>query len=95
MLARSVTAWHRVIWAGTFSIALLAGVAVPARAQGASTPPPVEDFFENNAFGGAQLSPSGRHLAMRTSYKGRRDFLAVIDLDTTATTSTSAPGCAA
>ncbi len=39
-------------------------------------------FFSNNAFGDAKLSPSGRYLAARTSPKGRRDILAVIDLDT-------------
>ena len=67
-----------------WSIALLMGVAVqicaPARAQG--TPPPVDAFFGNNAFGGAQLSPSGRYLAMRTNREGLRDFLAVMDLET-------------
>jgi len=45
-------------------------------------PPPVEAFFANNAFGDAVLSPSGRYLAVRTGRPGRRDALAVIDLDT-------------
>jgi len=50
--------------------------------QTANALPPVESFFENNAFGGATLSPSGRYLAVRTSENGRRDFLAVADLQT-------------
>ncbi|MYM31783.1 prolyl oligopeptidase family serine peptidase [Duganella sp. CY15W] len=54
------------------------GVAAGALAQSL---PPVEDFFENNAFGGAQLSPSGHYLAMRIGLKDRRDGLAVFDLD--------------
>ena len=53
-----------------------------ASAQNAITQTPIESFFENNAFGGAVFSPSGRYLAVRTGLKGRRDVLAVIDLDT-------------
>ena len=44
--------------------------------------PSVEAFFANNAFADAVLSPDGHYLAVRTGVKGRRDALAVIDLDT-------------
>jgi dipeptidyl aminopeptidase/acylaminoacyl peptidase len=57
--------------------ALLAMAPVAGQA-----PPPVEAFFANNAFAGAVLSPSGRYLAVRTGRPGRRDALAVIDLET-------------
>ena len=47
-----------------------------------STPPPLSAFFGNAPFGDARLSPSGRHLAVRASAPGQRDFLTVIDLQT-------------
>jgi dipeptidyl aminopeptidase/acylaminoacyl peptidase len=47
-------------------------------AQSALTP--VENFFENNAFGGATLSPSGLYVAIRIGLKGQRDALVVVDL---------------
>lgn len=78
MLEASVRAWRRLAAIGAFGLMLTAG----AGAHGADALPPVEDFFGNNAFGGAQMSPDGRYLAVRTSYPGRRDFLAVIDLET-------------
>jgi dipeptidyl aminopeptidase/acylaminoacyl peptidase len=61
---------------------LLCAAPLAAIAQITFAPPPVESFFANNAFGGAELSPNGRYLAVRTSSKGGRDFLVVIDLDT-------------
>jgi dipeptidyl aminopeptidase/acylaminoacyl peptidase len=61
---------------------LILAPALPAGAQNAVAQTPVESFFENNAFGGALFSPSGRYLAVRVGLKGRRDVLAVIDLDT-------------
>ncbi len=63
------------------AVAINTGTSFAAE-QVLAAPPAVENFFENNAFGGAVLSPSGHHLAVRTSLKGRRDFLAVIELDT-------------
>ena len=48
----------------------------------AQTPPPAEAFFANNAFDDAVLSPSGRYLAVRTGFAGKRDTLAVLDLET-------------
>jgi len=44
----------------------------------------VEHFFENNAFGGALLSPNGMYLAVRLSKPGRREFLAVVELESKA-----------
>jgi dipeptidyl aminopeptidase/acylaminoacyl peptidase len=79
-----VNAWNRMIGCCAIGIAQFARAAPELNAQAAPAPPPVEHFFENNAFGGAKLSPSGRFLAMRTSYPGRREFLAVIDLETKA-----------
>jgi hypothetical protein len=66
----------------SFAMLLLFATPFAAIAQTAIAPPPIESFFDNNAFGGAALSPSGRLLLVRTSSKGRRDFLVVIDLDT-------------
>lgn len=63
-------------------IAAVLGMAGATRAQDPSKLPPVEDFFENSAFGGAILSPDGKYLAVRTSQPGHRDFLAVVDLST-------------
>lgn len=47
--------------------------AAPAR-------PPVEFFFQNVAMGGATLSPTGRHVIARASFKGLRSALVLIDL---------------
>jgi acetyl esterase/lipase len=47
----------------------------------AGTPPPVAHFFDNAAFGGAALSPSGRYLAAVTNVSGARDRLSVVNLD--------------
>ncbi|WP_342117956.1 S9 family peptidase [Pseudoduganella sp. OTU4001] len=44
--------------------------------------PPIEAFFENPAFTGARLSPSGRYLAAKIAKKGGRSMLAVVDLTT-------------
>lgn len=57
--------------------------AAPALAQtpaSATTLPPISAFFANAAFGGAKLSPDASHLAARSSAKGQRDFLVVVDL---------------
>ncbi|WBS02471.1 prolyl oligopeptidase family serine peptidase [Pseudoduganella sp. SL102] len=60
---------------------LAAALLLPGRA--AAAPPPVQDFFDNAEFGGAQLSPNGRHLAAKvTAAEGGRDRLAVVDLAT-------------
>lgn len=64
--------------------ALAAAAALPfagARAQPAA-PPPALHFFSDPAIGGAVLSPSGRHLAMRVRKPGERAVLAVLDLET-------------
>lgn len=66
----------RCIVSGWLLLCSAAGAAVQM--------PPVEDFFANNAFGGATLSPTGRHLAIRIGLKGQRDVLAVVELDSRA-----------
>lgn len=53
-------------------------------AQTQAALPPVASFFENDAFGGAVLSPNGTFLAVRLSKPGRRDFLAVVEFATRA-----------
>ncbi|MES2901905.1 MAG: alpha/beta fold hydrolase [Pseudomonadota bacterium] len=74
--------WRRLLTGRRLgAVILLTAAASGAIAQQAIAPTPIESFFENNAFGGAVLSPTGRHLAVRTGLKGRRDVLAVIDLD--------------
>lgn len=67
------------------ALALSLLLAAPLAASAQGTPlPPVEAFFENPAFGGALLSPSGRHLAARVGGDGHRDWLMVVDLQTSA-----------
>jgi dipeptidyl aminopeptidase/acylaminoacyl peptidase len=46
----------------------------------AAAPPPLASFFDNPAFTGAKLSPSGKYLAAKVARPGERDRLAVIDL---------------
>lgn len=62
-------------------MALAIFVTLPVRAEPEAAPP-LQHFFENNAFSGAVLSPDGRRVAVRMHKPGRRDFLAVINLDT-------------
>jgi dipeptidyl aminopeptidase/acylaminoacyl peptidase len=61
---------------------VLAGAVLLHPAQAASTgaPPPIASFFENAQFGDAELSPSGKYLAVRIGNKDRRDVLGVVDL---------------
>ncbi|MBD8724769.1 S9 family peptidase [Oxalobacteraceae sp. CFBP 13708] len=74
-------AFTRVLARATFAALVL--VASPLTlAQTPPAPPPVSAFFGNAPFGDARLSPSGRHLAVRASAPGKRDFLTVIDLET-------------
>ncbi|MCA1247353.1 prolyl oligopeptidase family serine peptidase [Massilia sp. MS-15] len=59
---------------------------VQAAAAPATAPPPLASFFANTAFGGAKLSPDGRFLAVRSGAPGKRDFLAVVDLQSNSAT---------
>ena len=61
-------------------LALCCAPAVQAQAAPAAAPPPISAFFANTSFGGAKLSPDASHLAARSSAKGQRDFLVVVDL---------------
>ena len=63
--------------------AVMLGLAASCAAL-AQSAVPIEHFFANDAFADAALSPSGKYLAMRTSVKQGRDFLAVVDLETKA-----------
>jgi len=46
----------------------------------APAPPPVELFFQDAALVAASLSPDGRHVIARASFKGLRNALVLIDL---------------
>jgi dipeptidyl aminopeptidase/acylaminoacyl peptidase len=59
--------------------AAVLGGALLARA-GSAAPPPLASFFDNPAFTGARLSPSGKFLAAKVAAQGQRDRLAVVDL---------------
>jgi dipeptidyl aminopeptidase/acylaminoacyl peptidase len=72
--------WNSLIH-GCVAVVLAAATVAPTHAQTHGAPPPIEQFFQNNAFGGAVLSPDGDFLAVRMSKPERRDFLAVIDLN--------------
>ncbi|MES2635581.1 MAG: alpha/beta fold hydrolase [Pseudomonadota bacterium] len=67
---------------------LMACAAIPASAQ---TPVPVEAFFQNPAFSGGKLSPSGRHLAIRVAAKNGRYQLVVLDVEKLTAKSIVAP----
>ncbi|NGZ86811.1 S9 family peptidase [Duganella aceris] len=50
-------------------------------ALAAAAAPPIADFFGNPEFSGAELSPSGKYLAVRVGARDKRDRLAVVTLD--------------
>ncbi|MRV72365.1 prolyl oligopeptidase family serine peptidase [Duganella sp. FT92W] len=52
-----------------------------ALTQFAMAAPPTEYFFDAPEFSGAKLSPTARYLAVRAGEPGKRQGLAVIDLD--------------
>lgn len=62
--------------------AALAGLLAAAPAAAQPAPPPAALFFQEPAFSGAQLSPDGRHVAMRVAAKGQPARLAVLSLQT-------------
>jgi hypothetical protein len=71
------------IFHGMAFAAALACSQPAALAQAPALPsalPPIGSFFANAPFGDAELSPDARHLAVRSSAPGQRDFLVVIDL---------------
>lgn len=72
-LKRWMRVWSVAIWAGLC-------VVMPAAAQTAN-PPPVEDFFKPSQVQDAQLSPSGRWLALLAPIPNRRVGLMFIDLE--------------
>ncbi len=63
---------------------VLLGLSAPmhAVAADAKVEMPAEMFFQQAAFSGAVLSPSGNAVAFRVGAKGSRDRLAVLDLET-------------
>lgn len=77
-----VSGWNRYCVYCVTLLTLYLGITVSVAAQSAEPAPSVASFFENRAFSDPQFSPSGRHVAVRMSSKGQRDYLAVVDLDT-------------
>lgn len=68
----------RALAAGFMLAFALSSPAVMAQAP--TTLPSVEKFFGSSPFGGAALSPSGKHLLVRSGAPDKHDFLVVIDL---------------
>ena len=66
----------------SLTLAVSLGLAAAPATTAAAPLPPVEAFFENPAFTGAVLSPSGNFLAAKIGKKGGRSVLAVVDLAT-------------
>ena len=62
---------------------LLAAAALAAGLSRAQAPPPAAVFFQNPAVLAAELSPSGRQLALSTAAGGDRVGLVVVDLGET------------
>ncbi|MBQ5947856.1 S9 family peptidase [Massilia sp. ST3] len=71
----------RALRAASLAALVLCGTPA-ALAQAPTAPPPVSSFFTSSPFGEVKLSPDARNLAVRASAPGRRDYLAVIDLQT-------------
>lgn len=69
---------------GACAATLFAPDAIAQTAAGAAARPPIEQFFANPQLDDAALSPSGRYLAALSGAAGRRDMLAVVDLQTNA-----------
>lgn len=69
----------RVLLHSAFAAATL--LALPHHAALAQAPP-VQAFFDNPEFSGAQLSPSGKYVAARVGGKGMRERLAVYEIAT-------------
>ncbi len=64
-------------------LALLSSPLVVAQtATAKASPPPIEDFFQNEQFGSPRLSPDGQRLAFLIAAKGGRARLGVLDLKT-------------
>jgi len=59
-------------------------LAAEAVADAMAAPPPLELFFANPQFTRAALSPGGRYLAAISGAAGRRDALAIVDLQSKA-----------
>jgi dipeptidyl aminopeptidase/acylaminoacyl peptidase len=53
-----------------------------ADAPSTTTRPVIADFFDNQEFSGAKLSPNGDYLAVRLGGNGKRDRLAILTLGT-------------
>lgn len=73
------------ITASLSALLMLSSTCLPAHADAgakaaSSTPIPIGDFFNNNAFSGAVMSPDGRHLAVLVSAKGGRVQLYTVEL---------------
>lgn len=47
-----------------------------------TSPPPVEDFFQPSSFGGATISPDGKHVAMLMQTPNKRLALTIMDTTT-------------
>ena len=63
--------------------AILAGAVLSGQAPAADAAKPlpaIADFFNNPDFSDAELSPSGKYLAVRLGGKSKRDMLGVVDL---------------
>ncbi|KQZ43149.1 S9 family peptidase [Duganella sp. Root1480D1] len=66
----------------SLTLAITLGLAAAPACLAAAVPPSIEAFFENPAFSGAVLSPSGKYVAAKIGAKGKRDMLVVVDLTT-------------
>nr|WP_314629889.1 alpha/beta fold hydrolase [uncultured Janthinobacterium sp.] len=60
--------------------ACLATLSVPLAVHAQPAPPPLEAFFANPEFSGAQLSPDARHLAVKVGGPKQRERLAIVNL---------------
>ena len=83
MARRLTAAWHEAARRAVVRVAaglLVIGASWAPLARAQPAPPPAEAFYRHPDILGAQLSPSGRWLAMSTKLGGGRAELVVFDL---------------
>lgn len=74
----------RLLLCALFAACIAASMLAPNAGAQTAARPPIEQFFANPQLDDAALSPSGRYLAALSGAAGRRDMLAVIDLQNNA-----------
>jgi dipeptidyl aminopeptidase/acylaminoacyl peptidase len=74
---------HKISWKSLFLLFVFLALNPAAAVQTQNTvPPPIENFFKLNSFGGAVLSPDGKNIAILLAGENQRLALAIMDTAT-------------